>query len=125
MKPTVRFVNPLPLVANLAASITFYRDVVGLSVVEETADFVRFDTGFALRDGASLLAQALGAQLLGTPFGRENLVLYFETDDLDAAYAWIAPRAAIVHAIRRMAWGGRVFRFRDIDGHIVEMGEPS
>jgi predicted enzyme related to lactoylglutathione lyase len=119
-----RFVNPLPFVADSRAALAFYRDVVGLAVVEDKGDFVRFEDGFALHDGASLLRQAFGTEPDGTPFGRANLVLYFETDDLEAAHARIAAQAAMIHPIRRMSWGGRVFRFRDPDGHIVEMGEP-
>lgn len=123
MKRPVRFVNPLPLVADLRAAKAFYTDVVGLAVETATDDFVRFETGFALHDGVSLLRQALGKVADGTPFGRENLALYFETDDLEAAFARISPHAEVIHPIRVMPWGGRVFRVRDPDGHIVEMGE--
>ncbi len=121
---SIRFVNPLPLVADITRARDFYRDVIGLVVVDETDDFVRFDGGFALHDGASLLRQALNVMPDGQPYGRQNLVLYFETDNLDAAYLRIAPKAAVIHAVVRQHWGGRVFRVYDCDGHIVEMGEP-
>ncbi len=120
---TVRFVNPLPFAADITVARDFYRDVVGLDVVEDAGEFVRFATGFALHDGASLLRRATGAAPDGTAFGRANLVLYFEADDLDEAYRRVAARAVILHPVQRQDWGGRVFRFLDPDGHIVEMGE--
>ncbi len=58
-----------------------------------------------------------------TAFGRDNLVLYFESDDLDAAFALVASKAPIIHPIKIQDWGGRVFRIYDPDGHIVEIGE--
>ncbi len=119
-----KFINPLPLVADMQVAKDFYRDVVGLSVAQDHGDFVRFSSGFALHDGASLLKQAALPASDVTPFGRNNLVLYFETEDLDAAFDWIAPRAEILHPIVQQGWGGRVFRFRDPDGHIIEMGTP-
>jgi uncharacterized glyoxalase superfamily protein PhnB len=51
-------------------------------------------------------------------------VLYFEDADLEAAFGRIAGAVELIHGIRREAWGQRVFRFFDPDGHIVEIGEP-
>jgi catechol 2,3-dioxygenase-like lactoylglutathione lyase family enzyme len=119
-----RFVNPLPFTADVAIARDFYRDVVGLQVLEDAGDFVRFDGGFALHDGASLLRRMSAPLQDKTPFGRANLVLYFETDDLEAAHEWIAARAVMLHPIVNENWGARVFRFFDPDGHIIEMGEP-
>ncbi len=121
---TVRFVNPLPLVADMARSVAFYRAALGLTVAEDHGDYLRFEGGFALHDGASLLRQALGRRPDGNAYGRDNLVLYFEADDLEAAFARAAPLARVIHGITRQDWGGRVFRLHDPDGHIIEVGEP-
>ena len=120
---TVRFVNPLPLVGNMAQAVSFYCAALGLKVAEDHGDFVRFEGGFALHEGASLLRQALGVTPDGGPFGRDNLVLYFEADDLDEAFARVEGLAQIIHPVTLQAWGGRVFRCRDLDGHIIEIGE--
>jgi uncharacterized glyoxalase superfamily protein PhnB len=60
----------------------------------------------------------------GGPYGRRNLVLYFEDDDIEAAFGRVVGRVDLIHAIQVQAWGQRVFRFYDPDGHIVEIGEP-
>lgn len=119
----MRFVNPLPFVADMDRARRFYCNVIGLKVVEDQGDFVRFVGGFALHDGAALHRKVFSRPPENTAFGRDNLVLYFESDDLDAAFAQIASKAPIIHPIEIQDWGGRVFRVYDPDGHIVEIGE--
>ena len=121
----MRFVNPLPFVADIARATDFYERVVGLTVAERHEDFVRFEGGFALHEGRTLHARIAAAAPTVGPWGRDNLVLYFETADLDAAHARIAPEAVMIHPPRREAWGGRVMRLRDPDGHVVEIGEAA
>ena len=36
----------------------------------------------------------------------------------------IDDRVDLIHPIVEQAWGQRVFRFHDPDGHAVEIGEP-
>jgi uncharacterized glyoxalase superfamily protein PhnB len=52
------------------------------------------------------------------------LLLYFETNQLDAAFARLKNKVRLVHPIERQSWGQRVFRFYDPDGHVIEIGEP-
>ena len=121
----MKFVNPLPFVADMDRAKHFYADILGLRIAEDHGSFVRFDGGFALHDGAALHATVFSAPAPeGGPWGRGNLVLYFEDADIDAAFGRIAGHAALIHPIRREPWGQRVFRFFDPDGHIVEIGEP-
>ncbi len=120
----MRFINPLPFVADLDRARRFYRDVMGLRILEDEGGFIRFEGGFALHEGAGLHQMIFGQAPEPAPFGRANLVLYFEDPDLDAAFARIAPQVDLVHPILRQHWGQRVFRFHDPDRHIVEIGEP-
>jgi len=64
---------------------------------------------------------ALGA---GAIYGRRNLLLSFEHDDVNSAFESIAPHVELIHPVERQAWGQRVFRFYEPDGHAVEVGEP-
>ena len=50
----MKFVNPLPFVADIDRSKRFYSEVLGLHVLEDLGDFVRFENGFALHDAVSL-----------------------------------------------------------------------
>lgn len=119
----VRFVNPLSFVADIERSKRLYSEVLQLRLLEDHGDFVRFDSGFALHDGASLHRTVFGEPPAeGIPYGRRNLVLYFEVADIDASFERIAPLVDLIHDLRRQTWGQRVFRFFDPDGHIVELG---
>ena len=124
-KSQMRFVNPLPFVKAIGRSKHFYSEVLGLRVLEDHGNFIRYEDGFALHDGLSLHRTIFGKEPEGrAPFGRRNCVLYFEAEDLDAAFARIKEQVDLIHAIETQSWGQRVFRFYDPDQHIIEVGEP-
>lgn len=120
----MKFVNPLPFVAEMERAKTFYGNILGLEIVQDHGDFVQFDNGFALHEGASLHQTIFGGEVdEETNYGRRNLVLYFEVDDIDATYHRLSEQLNLIHKIEKQDWGQRVFRFFDPDGHIVEIGE--
>lgn len=122
---SMRFINPIPFVRNIVQSREFYEKRLGLEVLEDAGSFVLFETGFAIHDGSALEQTVWGkASETSEPYGRRNLLLYFEHDDVDAAFESIAPHVELIHPVERQAWGQRVFRFYDPDGHAVEVGEP-
>ena len=121
----MRFVNPIPFVRDIETSRAFYQAVMGLRVLEDHGNFVLFETGFAIHEGSSLERTIWGNPAPEAErYGRRNLLLYFEHEDVDAAFASIAPQVDLIHPIERQAWGQRVFRFYDPDGHAIELGEP-
>ncbi len=121
----MRFVNPIPFVRDINRSRDFYQNRIGLRVVEDFGSFVLFETGFAIHEGRSLEQTVWRKEFSDSePYGRRNLLLYFEHEDVDAAFEAIAPYVELIHPVERQAWGQRVFRFYDPDGHAVEIGEP-
>lgn len=122
----MRFVNPIPFVRDIRAATTFYRDVLGLAVEQDHGDFVLFEGHFALHDGATLTQGVWGQDATPDPgpFGRRNLLLYFEERDIEACFSRLKDRVTLIHGLREQLWGQRVFRFYDLDGHVVEIGEP-
>ncbi|MGZ9720522.1 VOC family protein [Rhizobium miluonense] len=121
----MRFVNPIPFVGDIERSKAFYRDVMGLEILSDFGNFVLFETGFAIHDGKSLEQTVWRTSSeIPEPYGRRNVLLYFEHDDVDAAFEKVAPHVELIHPVERQEWGQRVFRFYDPDGHAVEIGEP-
>ena len=121
----MQFINPIPFVSDIGRSREFYETRIGLKVREDFGDFVLFETGFAIHEGTSLQQTVWrNASVEHEPYGRRNLLLYFEHDDVDAAFEAIAPHVELIHPVERQAWGQRVFRFYDPDGHAIEIGEP-
>ncbi|MCC2610023.1 VOC family protein [Neorhizobium petrolearium] len=121
----MRFVNPIPFVRDINRSKEFYQKRLGLRILEDFGNFVLFETGFAIHEGSSL-EQTIWRRVsvAEEPYGRGNLLLYFEHEDIEAAFEKIAPHVELIHLIERQAWGQRVFRFYDPDRHAVEIGEP-
>ncbi len=123
----IRHVATIIFVDDVARSSAFYRDVLGQPVSQDHGTVVVFEHGFEIHDGVNLLEKTYkkpGAFTTG-PQGKDNLDIYFETDDLEEAYRKVcASGAEVIHPIEVQAWGQRVFRFHDPDGHMVEIGDP-
>jgi catechol 2,3-dioxygenase-like lactoylglutathione lyase family enzyme len=120
----MRFINPLVLSTDVAAATAFYRDAMGLAVVEDHGNFVMFEGGFALHDRDAWFGYTFDAIPPEEHEPPHGVPLYFVSDDLDKDFARLASVASIVHPIKTEFWGQRVFRFRDPDGHLVEIGDP-
>jgi catechol 2,3-dioxygenase-like lactoylglutathione lyase family enzyme len=122
----MRFVNPIIFVRDIAVSKAFYTEIIGLTVEQDHGDFVLFSGHFGLHAGAALIRTIWGddATADADSFGRRNLLLYFEDNDIDACFARLKDRVRLIHPLNRQASGQHVFRFYDPDGHAVEIGEP-
>lgn len=121
----MRFINPIPFVRDISRSKEFYNKLLGLKIIEDAGNFVLFESGFAIHEGQSLEQTIWNRKRdTGEPYGRRNLLLYFEHSDVDAAFGSIAPHVELIHPIEEQVWGQRVFRFYDPDGHAIEIGEP-
>jgi len=122
----MRFVNPIIFVRDINVWRAFYRDIMGFAVKADHSTIIIFEDHFAIHDGADLIRTVWGNGTLPEhePFGRRNLLLYFEEDDIDACFARMSDRVELIHPIVKHAWGQRIFRFYDPDRHAVEIGEP-
>jgi catechol 2,3-dioxygenase-like lactoylglutathione lyase family enzyme len=123
----ITHVETIVFVSDIASSTAFYSDVLGQPIKHDYGQIVMFEHGFSIHDGPNLLENTYkkpGAFPNG-PQGKDNLDIYFETDDLEGALAAVVESGAeIIHPIEVQPWGQRVFRFHDPDGHIVEIGDP-
>lgn len=117
------FVNTIVFVRDLAASRAFYEGALGLKVEKAMDTIVFFENHFVLHDAGEIRHTVFGEP---SPRGREgadNLLIYLETDDLEQAFEDVHKAGArLIHGIQTQAWGQRVFRFYDPDGHIIEIG---
>lgn len=121
----MRFINPILFVQDIERSKVLYRDRLGLNIREDFGVFVLFENGFVIHEGKAL-EQTIWGQASNSiePYGRRNVLLYFENDDIDATFDAISPYVELIHPVERQAWEQRVFRFCDPDGHVIEIGEP-
>ncbi len=123
----LEFINPIVFVRNIEVSKAFYAETLALKVIEDHGPFVLFEHHLGIHQAQELAATIWKADApsgADQPQGRQNLLLYFETGELEDVFARLKDRVKLIHPIQRQAWGQAVFRFYDPDGHVIEIGEP-
>lgn len=117
----MRYMATLLAVRDMAASIRFYQEVLGLEVIQDFGANVTLTGGIALQT-LETWREFIGGKAVTLPgHGGE---LYFEEGDMDGFLERLkALPVSYVHPPLEHRWGQRVVRFYDPDGHIIEVGE--
>lgn len=115
----VAFNHALVYVRDLRRSLAFYRDALGLELIEAMEGYARLrssdGTGTVGLHGLSGSKQAMDPKM-------EGVRLYFETEDVDAACARLETLGyTIDEPPKDMPWGWRHAYLRDPDGHEVSV----
>lgn len=117
----MKFMNPLLAVSDMERSVSFYKTILGLDKIAD------FGANVTLTGGVALQTQETWAQFIETDaltWNGKVSELYFEEDDFDTfAERLRGQDIRYVHPVKEHAWGQRVVRFYDPDGHIIEVGE--
>lgn len=123
----MKFVNVRLLVGDMAASMRFWRDVMGFRMTfgDEAMGYAYFETDSA---GVELMTREGFAAALGEAASQPTAkghpaVLVFRVDDVDTAYANFVERGAtaIAGPQNRPAWQVRSAHLSDPDGYLVEI----
>ena len=119
------FYNTIVFVQNIKVSKHFYEKIIGLKVEQEYETIVFFENHFVIHDAAAIFSTVYGQKLLtNKKQGQNNLLIYFETDNIHASYQdMVNNEVQIIHPVVKQEWRQLVFRFYDPDHHIVEIGE--
>jgi uncharacterized glyoxalase superfamily protein PhnB len=119
----IAFQSSVLFVEDAAASRQFYEVLLGQEVLMDHGPNVAFVGGFAIWQTDHAHQITFGES--PAELGQGSCELYFETENLDAAWARLSESdVKVVHPLREQPWGQRVFRLYDPDGYIVELGEP-
>ena len=126
MQENLRFINPVVFVKDIERAKQFYNDILGLKIISDAGVFILFENHFSIHQARELEATVFGENTLSNKElqGKRNLLLYFESNTLDDMFQNLKDKVKIIHPIVKQAWGQKVFRFYDPDGHIVEIGAP-
>lgn len=117
----MKYTSTLLAVRDLEVSLGFYREVLGLEVVQDFGANVVLTGGIALQTLESWREFIGGKPVTFQSHGGE---LYFEEADMDGFLKRLEQREiSYVHPLLEHRWGQRVVRFYDPDGHIIEVGE--
>ena len=117
----MEFKNTLLAVTDMERSVEFYQSVLGLQVILDFGANKTLTGGLCLQTAETWAGFVEGRELR---FGGNDGEVYFEEADFDAFAAKLAAHPIqYVHPVKEHAWGQRVVRFYDPDGHIIEVGE--
>lgn len=115
--------NILIVVKDIEASKRFYKELFGLDVVMDNDGNVILTEGLVLQDKhiwESFIEKDV-------TWRGHNAELYFEERDIDGMLKKLDKSPYEIEYINKdlkHSWGQRVIRIYDLDGHVIEIGEP-
>ena len=116
--PSLRLGTLMLGVRDMARSLAYYRDTLGLAVRFASDEFAFLDAG-----GVSLVLRA--APGLATPADETWAEAVFSVEDIDAAHASLRDRGVVFRVAPRLVTGDRLAAdFRDPDGHVLSIFGP-
>ena len=115
--------NVLIVVKDMEKAKKFYHDLFGLDVILDN------DGNVILTEGLVLQQYDIWKQFLQKDIIPENnsSELYFEDEDVEAfaeKLERLYPSIRYVNRLMTHGWGQKVIRFYDLDGNLIEVGEP-
>ncbi|HEX4966609.1 MAG TPA: VOC family protein [Thermoanaerobaculia bacterium] len=117
---------------DLGRAAAFYRDVLGLAVLDAGPRLVAMDAGRAtvlllFKQGATLQGADLGKEGRVPPHDGEgpvHLAFAIRGEELPGWESHLREHGVEIETTTRWARGGKSLYFRDPDGHSVELATP-
>ncbi|MBI5681028.1 MAG: VOC family protein [Methanobacterium sp.] len=120
----IKYICPLITVKDIKKSKEFYENVLKQEVEIDHGENVTFKGGFALHDIDHFQKLTL-KPIKTTDSPKDFMELYFESEEIIELESILnSLNVKFVHNIKEQPWGQRVMRFYDLDGYIIEVGEP-
>jgi len=121
-------VTPNLVCRDIAASLAFYRDVLGFSISMSVPDAAPYVFVGLERDGVPVFLNDVTAASADVPSMAAlppggTATLFFIVTDVDALHAVVAPRATIVMPLKTQFYGMREFAVTDPDGHVITFAQ--
>lgn len=110
-------------VSDIKLARKFYEDLFGLEIHQDYGINIAFSCGLSLQQEFDWLVNIPKDKILKQP---NNIELCFEEENFDDFLKKLKeyPNIKYLGDVIEHSWGQRVIRFYDLDGHIIEVGEP-
>lgn len=121
-------VTPNLVCRDLAASLAFYRDVLGFTISMSVPDAPPYVFVGLERDGVSVFLNDVTVvvadfpAMAATPPGG-TATMFFTVTDVDALHDAVAPKATVMMPLKTQFYGMREFAVTDPDGHLITFAE--
>jgi catechol 2,3-dioxygenase-like lactoylglutathione lyase family enzyme len=122
--------TPNLIVADVARSIGFYRDVLGFSVQSTVPEASPYVFAIVKSGAVEIFLNAPGPAedeypaLKGRPIGG-TLTLFIEVEDIRASHDELKDLVQVVMPLETKWYGVTEFAFLDPDGYIVTFAQPA
>lgn len=106
-------------------AVRFYRDVLGLTVIDESDRLTALAAGprqllLVFKRGASVNLPLAPHDAVG----QQHVAFPISAGTLDSWEAWLTERGVTVVEKKQWARGGTSLYFHDPDGHVLELATP-
>jgi catechol 2,3-dioxygenase-like lactoylglutathione lyase family enzyme len=123
----VNFVSATPnlIVSDMAASLAFYRDMLGFQLAQSVPDEPPFVFAWLKRGGVELFlndAKPVVSEFTNLRAGNTS-TLFVIVNDVDAFHAQLSGRARIVMGLTDQFYGTREFAILDPDGYLITFAQ--
>jgi uncharacterized glyoxalase superfamily protein PhnB len=126
-KSTVTFESATPslIVSDMAASLAFYRDVLGFELKDSVPDAPPFVFAWLERGDVKIFlndAKPVVAEFTTLRAGNTS-TLFIIVNDVDGLHAEISSRSRVVMGLKDQFYGMREFAIFDPDGYLVTFAQ--
>lgn len=115
--------NTVLIVNDLEQAKAFYRQILNLKVLLDFHGYATLTSGLVL-ESVEIWKENIHKTDEELLFAHHTCELSFETEDIDAFIHVLSENhVTLLHPLKEEAWGQRVVRFYDPDGHIIAVSE--
>lgn len=120
--------TPNLIVADVARSIAFYRDVLGFNVETTVPDEAPYVFAIVRSGGVEIFLNAPGPAIEEYPAFRDRpiggtLTLFIEVKNIEAVHTALEVRVPVVSPLEKKWYGVTEFAFTDPDGYVITLAE--
>ena len=121
--------TPNLIVSNVERSLTFYRDVLGFTVVTTVPEAEPYVFAILQSGPVEIFLNALEPAVAeypafkGQPIGG-TLTLFIEVADIASVHQSLEGKVAVVMPLEHKWYGVTEFAFTDPDGYIITIAQP-
>ena len=119
----MKYKGTLVVVKNCAKALAFYKNVLGLELLQDNDGNMELSGGIYLQE-AQYWEKFTGKEIIQRSNSCE---LYFEEPDIETFVMKLEklyPDTEYVNRLMTHSWGQKVVRFYDPDGNLIEVGTP-
>ena len=122
--------TPNLVVSDIARSLTFYRDVLGFSVIESVPKdppfvfvMLKRDTPVVFLNAVQVVREDPAYAKLADAVGNSGVSMYFDVKGVRELYESLQGKVTVVAPLERKFYGITEFNITDPDGYLITFAE--